>query len=80
VARGQPERAARLYGSAAAWLVGNGDGRHRYPHDQAEQERYIAILRGQLDGATFNSAWEAGRKLTLEQAIELALATDDHIP
>jgi hypothetical protein len=49
------------------------DGRHRYPHDQAEQERHINILRAQLDEATFNAAWEAGYALTLEQAIDLAL-------
>jgi len=53
--------------------VGNVDGRHRYPHDEAEQERYLKILRAQLDEATFNAAWEAGRRLTLEQAIVLAL-------
>jgi non-specific serine/threonine protein kinase len=76
VARGQPERAARLYGSAAARLVGNVDGRHRYPHDQAEQERHTDILRSQLDEATFNAAWEAGRALTLEQAIEYALGAE----
>ena len=81
VVRGQAERAARLYGAAAAQLAttarlaGNVHGRHRYPHDQAEQERYIAILHTQLDEATFNAAWEAGRTLTLEQAIELALET-----
>jgi predicted ATPase/class 3 adenylate cyclase len=49
VARGQPERSARLYGSAAARLVGNVDGRHRLPHDQAEQERHIDELRSRLD-------------------------------
>jgi hypothetical protein len=51
------------------------DGRHRYPHDQAEPERYTTILRAQLDEATFNMAWEAGRTLTMEQAISLALET-----
>jgi predicted ATPase/DNA-binding SARP family transcriptional activator len=69
VARGQPERAGRLYGSAAARLVGNMGGRHRIPHDQAEQERYINILRAQLDEATFNAAWQAGYALTLDQAV-----------
>ena len=73
VAQGQPERSARLYGSAAARLVGHPGGRHRFPYDQVEQERYITILRAQLDEATFNAAWEAGRKLTLDQAIDYAL-------
>ena len=65
VARGQPERSALLYGSAAARLIGNVDGHHRFPHDQVEQERYITILRAQLDEARFHAAWEAGRKPTL---------------
>ena len=73
IACGEPERSAQLYGAAAVRLVGNVNGLHRYPHDQAEQERHIIILRSQLDDATFNAAWEAGRTLTLEQAIAVAL-------
>jgi hypothetical protein len=30
-------------------------------------------VRAQLDEATFNAAWEEGRAMTLEQAIEYAL-------
>jgi predicted ATPase/class 3 adenylate cyclase len=77
MARGQPERATRLYGSATAMLVGRPGGRHRWPHHQAEQERHITILHSQLDEATFNAAWEAGRRLTLDQAIDLALKETD---
>ena len=73
VARGQPEGAARLYGAAAARLVGHLGGTHRSSHDQAEQERYITILHAQLDEAAFNAAWQAGYALTLEQAIAVAL-------
>lgn len=73
MARGQPERSARLFGSAAARLVGNVNGVHRLPHDQAEQERNLSILRTQLEEATFSAAWETGRTLRLEQAIDLAL-------
>jgi predicted ATPase/DNA-binding CsgD family transcriptional regulator len=75
VARGQPERSARLYGSAAARLAaaarlgGWASRQHRFPHDQAEQERHITILRSQLDEATFNAAWEAGYALTVDQAV-----------
>jgi non-specific serine/threonine protein kinase len=70
---GQPERSAKLYGSAAARLVGYPGGRHRWPQDPVVQERYLNILRAQLDEATFNAAWEAGYALTLDQAIAVAL-------
>jgi predicted ATPase/DNA-binding SARP family transcriptional activator len=77
VARGHPERSARLYGSAAARLVGNVGGGHRWPHDETEQERQINILRSHLDEATFNAAWEAGRTLTPEQTIDYALEPEN---
>jgi hypothetical protein len=41
--------------------------------DEQEYQHYLAMARAQLDQATFNAAWEAGRALTLEQAIALAL-------
>jgi len=43
--------------------------------DRAEYDRIIAMVRTQLDEATFNVAWAEGRKMTLEQAIENALKT-----
>jgi hypothetical protein len=36
-------------------------------------ERAVAIVRAQLDEATFAAAWAAGRTMTLEQAIAYAL-------
>jgi hypothetical protein len=33
----------------------------------------VAIARAQLGAATFTAAWEAGRSLTLEQAVAEAL-------
>ena len=37
---------------------------------EAEYERYLAIARPHLDEATLNAAWEEGKAMTLEQAIE----------
>jgi predicted ATPase/class 3 adenylate cyclase len=69
---GQPVRAARLLGAADAlaelihMLLRHG---HRIAF-----ERNVALARAQLDDATFVAAWEAGRAMTLEQAIAYALA------
>jgi tetratricopeptide (TPR) repeat protein len=68
---GKHEQAARLFGAVEAarealgWTMGIAD--------RAEYDRIIASVRAQLDEATFNAAWEEGRKMTLEQAIEYAL-------
>jgi predicted ATPase len=37
-----------------------------------ERDETLATIRAQLDEATFAEAWEAGRKLTVEQAIAMA--------
>jgi hypothetical protein len=39
-----------------------------------EDEREVTRLRGELGEAAFTEAWEAGRKLTADEAIALALA------
>jgi hypothetical protein len=41
--------------------------------DKAEYERVLAVVLQQLDEAAFNAAWNEGRAMTLEQAIELAM-------
>jgi tetratricopeptide (TPR) repeat protein len=73
-AQGQPERAARLLGIADA-LRDSADMLLQ-PAYRAAYERDVAAARAQLDEATFAAAWAAGRALTLEQAIALALSND----
>jgi hypothetical protein len=70
----QPERAVRLFGAADA-LAELLQERPTAPH-QIELERNLALARAQLDEATFAAAWEAGRALTLEQAIAEATAEE----
>jgi hypothetical protein len=42
--------------------------------DEREQyEREAAALRKNMDEETFKASWEAGRRLTLKQAIQEAL-------
>jgi predicted ATPase/class 3 adenylate cyclase len=72
--QGQPERAARLLGAAEAMFDAAGtvqDGTER-----ADCNRYVAATRAQLNEETFTAMWEAGRAMTIEQAIESALG--DH--
>jgi hypothetical protein len=70
-ALGEPERAARLLGAAEVAL--ERMGAFVEPTDQSELDRIIADLRALLDETTFQSAWEEGRKMTLEQAVAEAL-------
>jgi predicted ATPase/class 3 adenylate cyclase len=72
--QGQPERAARLFGAAEA-LAELLHARPTAVH-QIELERNVALARAQLDEATFAGAWEAGRALSLEQAIAEATAEE----
>jgi len=71
MAQGQAERAARLLGAARAWfhltdVLSN-------PGDWAESDRNVAAARAKLGEEAFAAAWEAGRAMTLEQAIAEAL-------
>jgi predicted ATPase/DNA-binding CsgD family transcriptional regulator len=74
-ALGQPRRAARLLGASevALKVALEGMGTVHKPADQPEIERIIAAVRAQLDGATFEAAWDEGSKITLEQAVADAL-------
>lgn len=74
--RGQPERAAELFGAAEA-PRGLGVGFYFSTVDAAGYRRRIGTLRSQLGEAAFRSAWTRGRALTLEQARELAALSPD---
>jgi len=67
----QPARAARLLGSAAA--VREALGLSVWPAEHATYERNLSATRAQLDEAGWRAAWEEGRAMSLEQAIEYAL-------
>jgi tetratricopeptide (TPR) repeat protein len=67
-----PQRAVSLL-AVFKHFIESGDRRSYTPVDEQEYQHYLAMARAQLDQATFNAAWEAGRALTLEQAIALAL-------
>jgi predicted ATPase/DNA-binding CsgD family transcriptional regulator len=71
LARGQLERAARLLG--AAWAVGDALGVRFLAH-HVHAERILAATRERLDAATFAAAWDAGRAVSLTEALEEARA------
>jgi predicted ATPase/class 3 adenylate cyclase len=71
---GHHKRAARLLGAAdqlremLGWLPS--------PPDQADYDECTASTRAALGDSPFSVAWAEGRAMTLEQAIEYALASD----
>jgi non-specific serine/threonine protein kinase len=70
-ARGDPERAARLLGAATAMLE-----RLDAAIDVADRrvsDRDMEGTRAALDNAAFQAAWEAGRAMSLDEAVALAL-------
>jgi predicted ATPase len=71
IAQEEPERAAKLFGAAEALRE-----RINAQMQELESIEYTnAVIRIQslLDKADFNSLWEQGRALTMEQAIKFAL-------
>jgi hypothetical protein len=58
----------------AATALWEGHGLPLWPAERAEYERTTARARTQLDGAAWQQAWDEGRAMGMEQAIEYALA------
>jgi predicted ATPase/class 3 adenylate cyclase/DNA-binding CsgD family transcriptional regulator len=70
-AQGQPERGIRLL--AAAETVRETTGVNRPAARGAAQERTVAALRSALSADAFARAWEAGRRLPLDEIVADAL-------
>ena len=68
----QDERAVRLYAAAARWDTASGV--FTTLTNPVDQEQAIAALRAQLGEAAFAACWAEGQAMTLDQAIEYALA------
>jgi predicted ATPase/class 3 adenylate cyclase len=71
-ATGHYERAARLIGAAVE--LREILGWQPSPPTQADYDKCSALTRAALGNAAFSAAWAEGRAMTLEQAIEYALA------
>jgi predicted ATPase/DNA-binding SARP family transcriptional activator/Tfp pilus assembly protein PilF len=68
------EKAARLWG--AAERLNAEIGSPMMPSDQDELDRNVAKVRAALEEKDFAAAWEEGRTLTMEQAVEYAIESD----
>src|SRR6266498_5834469 len=75
LAQGNPEKAVRLLSAAAALRISIGSVID--PVDQPEYQNRRSALRAELGEARFTAAWDAGRTLTLEQAIAYALENQE---
>lgn len=70
---GKSLRAARIWG--AAERLREEIGAPLPPNERPRYGRRVAVARAALrDDAAFDSAWQEGRALTIEQAIALALS------
>ncbi len=72
-AHGPPERTVRLLGAAAMFREAGG-----LPAETAEGDQ-AKYLRAVLGEAAYSVAWEAGRALTLVEAVTEALALSDEV-
>jgi predicted ATPase/DNA-binding SARP family transcriptional activator/Tfp pilus assembly protein PilF len=71
-AEGQSERAARLLGTTAA--IRKSLGSPLPPGERAQYDQCVTTARADMGEAAFATAWAEGEAMTLEQALEYALA------
>jgi hypothetical protein len=69
-----PLRAARLMGAAEALRELSRVA--LMPEEVPETEQEVSAMRTQLAGPEFDAAWAEGRAMSMEQAIEYALADE----
>lgn len=70
-AKGDYKSAAQFFGTASA--LREGSDTSPALADQEENERELKVTRGELDVKTFDAAWAKGYKMTLEEAISIAI-------
>ncbi len=74
------ERAARLWGAAEALLQANEVMAYPHASDRSLYHSQVTAAREQLDEEAWAQAWEEGRAMTYEQAVEYALEGDEALP
>jgi predicted ATPase/class 3 adenylate cyclase len=70
-ARGEEERAARLFGAAEA--VREAVGYHQTPRESALREPFLGTVRSRLEEAKWEAALAEGRAMTFDDAVAYAL-------
>jgi non-specific serine/threonine protein kinase len=71
--QGLPVRAARLWGAAEGMSETYGTQLARAVRDLIDYEGRLAVARSRLGEAAWSAAWEEGRVMSSEEAIEYAL-------
>ncbi len=71
-AREQPARAARLLGAAEALRTSIGS--KMLFNERQEYEREVALLRQSMEPQMLEIAWNAGKELNMDEAVEYALS------
>jgi non-specific serine/threonine protein kinase len=74
-ALGKPRRAARLLGAADTHL--ESIGVDQQPADQPEIRLFLESVRRALTEEEFQSAWQAGQRMTIQEAVSYALREAD---
>jgi non-specific serine/threonine protein kinase len=74
-ARRNAERTAKLFG--AAETLREAVGFSQSSAQRALREPYLAAARSQLDEAAWEAAFAEGQKMTFEEAVEYALASEE---
>ena len=74
-AGGEAERAARLFGAAEA--LREALGVPPDPPMRTLEEPYLVGARSQLEEGAWTKAWEEGRRMSMETAIEYALSEEE---
>jgi len=72
--QGDVERAAQCWAAADALLATVEAAVYAYMRDRSRQAQAIAPARSQADEHDWQRAWQRGRRLSWEQAVELARA------
>ena len=72
---GTLRKAARLYGAAES--IREARGMQLIPTESSKRELAIATVRGELEKEAFVKEWSSGRALSLDDAVDYALAQTD---
>ena len=75
--RGQARRAAKLYGAGEALQETGGFSLATLASSEYDYEGYLDLVRAGLKDEEFEVAWTEGRRMSIEDAIEYALSTED---
>jgi DNA-binding CsgD family transcriptional regulator len=72
--RGEPARAAKLWGAEEALRESIGQPLSHHDRHHPDYESMVAAARSLLDEAAWETAWSEGRAMTPEEATEYALS------